>query len=72
MKWLLLVVRLRTQSDFNQNHQLTHMIVADGMGGHAGGDQAARLTLRTIGTMLAERRGRRLAPRRLRWVARPS
>jgi hypothetical protein len=37
----------------NQNHQLALVMVADGMGGHAGGDQAARLALRTIGGMLA-------------------
>jgi serine/threonine protein phosphatase PrpC len=42
-----------TWSDLNQNHQLALVIVADGMGGHAGGDQAARLALRTIGTILA-------------------
>jgi protein phosphatase len=36
----------------NQNNQLALLIVADGMGGHAGGDQAARLALRTIGTVL--------------------
>jgi protein phosphatase len=29
------------------------VLVADGMGGHVGGDQAARLALRTIGTILA-------------------
>ncbi|MBI3411875.1 MAG: protein phosphatase 2C domain-containing protein [Planctomycetes bacterium] len=40
-------------SDLNQNHQLALVIVADGMGGHAGGDQAARLALRTIGAILA-------------------
>lgn len=40
-------------ADLNQNHQLALVIVADGMGGHAGGDQAARLTLRTIGSILA-------------------
>src|SRR5438046_160384 len=28
-------------------------MVADGMGGHAGGDQAAQLALRTMGTILA-------------------
>src|SRR5207302_11127196 len=42
-----------TWSDLNENHQLALVIVADGMGGHAGGDQAARLVLRTIGTILA-------------------
>src|SRR5262245_18452562 len=46
-----LVQRL-TWSDRNQNHQLGLVIVADGMGGHAGGDQAARLILLTIGLML--------------------
>src|SRR5204863_127021 len=39
-------------SDLDQNHQLALVVVADGMGGHAGGDQAARLALRTIGTSL--------------------
>jgi protein phosphatase len=47
------LVQHLTWSDLNQNHQLALVIVADGMGGHAGGDQAARLTLRTIGTTLA-------------------
>jgi protein phosphatase len=42
-----------TWSDSNQNHQLALVIVADGMGGHVGGDQAARLALRTIGSILA-------------------
>lgn len=42
-----------TWSDLNQNHQLALIVVADGMGGHAGGDQAARLTLRTVGSNLA-------------------
>jgi protein phosphatase len=47
------LVQHLTWSDLNQNHQLALVIVADGMGGHAGGDQAARLALRTIGTNLA-------------------
>ena len=47
------LVQQLTWSDLNQNHQLALVIVADGMGGHAGGDQAARLALRTIGTILA-------------------
>jgi PPM family protein phosphatase len=47
------LVQHLTWSDLNQNHQLALVIVADGMGGHAGGDQAARLALRTIGTVLA-------------------
>jgi protein phosphatase len=47
------LVQHLTWSDLNQNHQLALVIVADGMGGHAGGDQAARLALRTIGTILA-------------------
>jgi protein phosphatase len=47
------LVQHLTWSDLNQNHQLAVVIVADGMGGHAGGDQAARLALRTIGTTLA-------------------
>ncbi len=47
------LVQHLTWSDLNQNHQLAMLIVADGMGGHAGGDQAARLALRTItGTRL--------------------
>jgi protein phosphatase len=47
------LVQHLTWSDLNQNHQLALVVVADGMGGHAGGDQAARLALRTIGTALA-------------------
>jgi PPM family protein phosphatase len=47
------LVQHLTWSDLNENHQLALVIVADGMGGHAGGDQAARLALRTIGTVLA-------------------
>jgi protein phosphatase len=47
------LVQHLTWSDLNQNHQLALVIVADGMGGHAGGDQAARLTLRTVGSILA-------------------
>src|SRR5439155_14022038 len=47
------LVQHLTWSDSNQNHQLALVIVADGMGGHAGGDDAARLALRTIGTALA-------------------
>jgi protein phosphatase len=47
------LVQHLTWSDLNQNHQLALVVVADGMGGHAGGDQAARLALRTIGTTLA-------------------
>src|SRR5262249_14080348 len=47
------LVQHLTWSDLNENHQLALVIVADGMGGHAGGDQAARLALRTIGAVLA-------------------
>jgi len=47
------LVQHLTWSDLDQNHQLALVVVADGMGGHAGGDQAARLALRTIGTILA-------------------
>jgi protein phosphatase len=47
------LVQHLTWSDLNENHQLALVIVADGMGGHAGGDQAARLALRTIGIALA-------------------
>jgi protein phosphatase len=47
------LVQHLTWSDLNENHQLALVIVADGMGGHAGGDQAARLALRTIGIVLA-------------------
>jgi protein phosphatase len=47
------LVQHLTWSDLNENHQLALVIVADGMGGHAGGDQAARLALRTIGSILA-------------------
>src|ERR1700678_3490760 len=47
------LVQHLTWSDLNQNHQLALVIVADGMGGHAGGEQAARLALRTIATILA-------------------
>jgi protein phosphatase len=47
------LVQHLTWSDLNENHQLALVIVADGMGGHAGGDQAARLALRNIGTILA-------------------
>jgi protein phosphatase len=47
------LVQHLTWSDLNQNHQLGLVVVADGMGGHAGGDQAARLALRTIGSSLA-------------------
>jgi protein phosphatase len=47
------LVQHLTWSDLNENHQLALVIVADGMGGHIGGDQAARLALRTIGTTLA-------------------
>jgi protein phosphatase len=47
------LVQHLTWSDLNQNHQLALVIVADGMGGHAGGDQAARLALRTVGGILA-------------------
>jgi protein phosphatase len=46
------LVQHLTWSDSNENHQLALVIVADGMGGHAGGDQAARLTLRTVGSIL--------------------
>jgi protein phosphatase len=46
------LVQHLTWSDLNENHQLALVIVADGMGGHAGGDQAARFALRTIGTTL--------------------
>jgi serine/threonine protein phosphatase PrpC len=47
------LVQHLTWSDLNENHQLALVIIADGMGGHAGGEQAARLVLRTIGTILA-------------------
>jgi protein phosphatase len=47
------LVQHLTWSDLNQNHQLALLIVADGMGGHAGGDQAAWLALRAIGSCLA-------------------
>jgi protein phosphatase len=47
------LVQHLTWSDLNQNHQLALVIVADGMGGHAGGDQAARVALHTIGSSLA-------------------
>jgi len=47
------LVQQLTWFDLNQNHQLALVVVADGMGGHVGGDQAARLALRTLGTILA-------------------
>ena len=56
------LVQHLTWSDSNQNHQLALVIVADGMGGHVGGDYAARLALRTIGTALAPLLTRALEP----------
>lgn len=47
------LVQHLTWSDLNQNQQLALLIVADGMGGHCGGEQAAQLALRTIGSILA-------------------
>jgi len=42
-----------TWFDANQNYQLGLIVVADGVGGHASGDVAAGLAIRTIGGALA-------------------
>ncbi len=37
----------------DQRHEIALIVVADGMGGHAAGDRASSLTIRTMGTVLA-------------------
>jgi protein phosphatase len=37
----------------DQSHEIALIVVADGMGGYAAGDQASRLVIRTMGSVLA-------------------
>jgi protein phosphatase len=37
----------------DQSHEIALIVVADGMGGHPAGDQASRLVIRTMGSVLA-------------------
>lgn len=50
-------VRLTNQDAFLVSNELGLWIVADGMGGHAGGDVASQQTVQAIHTYVAERAG---------------
>src|SRR5262249_6785918 len=40
-------------SNLDQRHDMALVVVADGLGGHEGGDKASGLVIRTVGTSLA-------------------
>ena len=46
------LVRYSNQDSFSLNNSLSFWIIADGMGGHAGGDIASRLAVETIESFL--------------------
>jgi protein phosphatase len=55
------VIQQWTWNDDKATHQATLLVVADGMGGHHGGDLAASLAVRTIATQMASLYDRALA-----------
>jgi protein phosphatase len=48
-----LFVQQLTWISQDQSHEIALIVVADGMGGHAAGDLASRLVIRTMGSVLA-------------------
>jgi protein phosphatase len=47
------LVQHLTWSDLDICHETALVVVTDGLGGHQGGDQAARLVIRTVGSAMA-------------------